>query len=128
MTTTTETNEKKQPHKGETRGGLIVSVLRGEHESTLNGLTSRFERFILIGEGVPEIFYPSEEMPPLYLNTKYDPPRAFTTPDSLGAVFGNGGMFGGNFVYSSDSRFPHSGPIKVLDRFETPQQIADFSQ
>jgi hypothetical protein len=29
------------------------------------------------------------------------------------------GMFGGNFVYTSDSRFPHDTPIRLMDRFET---------
>lgn len=29
-----------------------------------------------------------------------------------------GGMFGGNFITTSDSRFPISGPIPVFDRFE----------
>lgn len=28
------------------------------------------------------------------------------------------GMFGGHFIYSSDSRFPFSTPIKVYDRYE----------
>lgn len=27
-------------------------------------------------------------------------------------------MFGGHFVYSSDSRFPFTAPLKVFDRFE----------
>lgn len=27
-------------------------------------------------------------------------------------------MFGGNFIYSSDSRFPSKAPIKIFDRFE----------
>ena len=30
-----------------------------------------------------------------------------------------GPMFGGNFIYSSDSRFPSDSPIKVFDRFES---------
>ena len=41
-----------------------------------------------------------------------------------------GGMDGGNFIYSSDSRFPHfegefSSPISVHDRFE-PQWVSDL--
>ena len=30
-------------------------------------------------------------------------------------------MFGGNFVYSSDSRFPSDAPIKIHDRIEVPR-------
>ena len=33
-----------------------------------------------------------------------------------------GPMFGGNFVYTSDSRFPSPYPIPVHDRFETWEQ------
>ena len=29
-----------------------------------------------------------------------------------------GGMFGGHYITSSDSRFPISGPVPVFDRFE----------
>ena len=29
-----------------------------------------------------------------------------------------GGMMGGTFVYSSDSRFPNEGPVALHDRFE----------
>ena len=28
-------------------------------------------------------------------------------------------MFGGNFIYSSDSRFPSKSPIKIFDRVES---------
>ena len=30
-----------------------------------------------------------------------------------------GPMFGGNFIYTSDSRFPHPYPIPIHDRYET---------
>ena len=33
-----------------------------------------------------------------------------------------GPMFGGNFVYTSDSRFPSDYPIPIHDRFETQEQ------
>ena len=35
---------------------------------------------------------------------------------------GNGGMFGGHFVWTSDSRFPYSSPVPVFDRFETREE------
>ena len=31
---------------------------------------------------------------------------------------GNGPMFGGNFCYSSDSRFPFNYPLPIHDRYE----------
>ncbi len=33
-------------------------------------------------------------------------------------------MMGGNFVYTSDGRFPNKYPLPVHDRFETPAQYA----
>lgn len=32
-----------------------------------------------------------------------------------------GPMFGGNFIYSSDSRFPMKYPVPIHDRFETQE-------
>lgn len=53
--------------------------------------------------------------------------RAFVIKD--GKAKTTGGMFGGNFIYCSDSRFPKIGdfssPIPVHDRFE-PQWISDM--
>ena len=39
-----------------------------------------------------------------------------------------GPMFGGNFVYTSDSRFPSDYPIPVHDRFETQEQYDQLSR
>lgn len=39
-----------------------------------------------------------------------------------------GPMFGGNFVYTSDSRFPSDYPIPIHDRFETPEQYDQLSR
>ena len=36
-------------------------------------------------------------------------------------------MFGGNFVYTSDSRFPSDYPIPIHDRFETQEQYDQLS-
>ena len=53
--------------------------------------------------------------------------RAFVIKD--GKAKTSGGMFGGNFIYCSDSRFPKIGdfssPIPVHDRFE-PQWVSDL--
>lgn len=38
-----------------------------------------------------------------------------------------GPMMGGNFVYSSDSRFPADYPLPLHDRYETPEQYEAFS-
>ena len=36
-----------------------------------------------------------------------------------------GPMFGGNFVYTSDSRFPAAYPIPVHDRYEVQERFTD---
>lgn len=38
-----------------------------------------------------------------------------------------GPMFGGQFIYSSDSRFPSDQPIHIHDRFETQAQYDRLS-
>lgn len=39
-----------------------------------------------------------------------------------------GPMFGGNFVYSCDSRFPGDYPIPILDRYETYNEYKILSE
>ncbi len=39
-----------------------------------------------------------------------------------------GWMFGGNFVFTSDSRFPSRSPIAIHDRQETREQYAALGQ
>lgn len=100
--------------------GLRCSVYRNADlgDCTNGGITSQVSRVTLVGEGVPEIFSPNSEAPALEL---------FRRPyGSLGARpldwmerEGAGPMFGGNFIYTSDSRLPGGSPIPVHDRFES---------
>lgn len=39
-----------------------------------------------------------------------------------------GPMFGGNFLWTSDSRFPTAAPLPIHDRFETPEQYEQLSR
>jgi len=96
---------------------------------TNGGVTSNKRDVILIGEGIPEIFEPSERSPAVYLHIRPDTlcaghmalgkdgsvKRVMVSPSE---VDGRHGMFGGQFVYSSDGRFPFTAPIHVFDRFE----------
>jgi len=43
------------------------------------------------------------------------------------AANNTGWMFGGNFIYSCDSRFPCSHPIPIYDRQETPGNYAHLT-
>ncbi len=98
--------------------GLFVFVLRGVdgYDCTNGGVTTKYQQFVLIGKDIPEIFTPDKDAPALYLIERMIGGRQYfhasTTP-------GSSGMAGGNFVYTSDSRFPNRYPISVHDRFET---------
>ena len=100
--------------------GLLVSIYRnGLGDATNGGITSDVKSAVLIGKDIPEIFEPSNNTPGLELelfNPFRDLSRAFIIAKPLGQ---RAGMFGGNFIYTSDSRFPFDYPIKVYDRYES---------
>ncbi len=105
--------------------GLLVFVLRAAdgHDSTAGGVTSRNTKAILVGDGVPEIFEPSDDCPALVLKKKW----AGTPKEYLYAVPAvvpeNAWVtFGGNFIYTSDGRLPNRYPIPVHDRIEGGQR------
>jgi len=102
--------------------GLIISVYRDAdgHDCTNNGISSKFTRFLLAGEGIPEIFEASEDCPPVRLVKRSIYPNE---PDYLHVEpwerpTGSGWMYGGNHCYTSDSRFPNHYPLKIHDRQE----------
>ena len=108
-----------------TRKGLLVHVLRDASgtDCTNDGVSSRFTKFVLTGEGIVELFAPTADAPELRLVR-----RELSTGRPYGSRFylhaeppdkgGRWAMFGGNFVTTSDSRFPSDYPIPVHDRFE----------
>jgi len=101
--------------------GLIVNVYKSPlGDSTAGGLTSKFDKAVIVGKGIPEIFAPSEDAPAIYLDKIRD--HVFASPVDKTQEKSGTWMFGGNFVYSSDSRFSKltndGNPIPVHDRFE----------
>lgn len=106
--------------------GMIVSVLRNAElgDCTNGGISSKHNRFLLVGEGVPEIFEESEDMPTMKLVRRSLFGRVYLHIEPIerpanGCV---GWMAGGNFAYSCDSRFPNDYPISIHDRCETVEQ------
>lgn len=98
--------------------GILVTVYRNpDADCTNGGVSSHYQQFVLIGEGIRGVLRPSERNPALLLQDVRGNLRA--TPVAGEGVVHIGGMFGGNFIYSSDSRFPSSQPIKIFDRFES---------
>lgn len=110
--------------------GLLVFIMGSD--CTAGGVTSGKGRAILIGH--PNIFESSPDTPALvlveddthrqgpgYLNvrsTDYLVMRVRAVPADVDGLPVLGGMFGGHFIHTSDSRFPYCSPIPVFDRFE----------
>lgn len=120
--------------------GLRVNVMGSD--CTNGGVTSGKSYATLIGPGIPEIFEADEDAPALYLHYDLEPTglrkgcmavaswswlqaigrtpngntlaRVIISPDEDT----EGGMFGGNHITCSDSRFPFETAVKVFDRFE----------
>lgn len=121
--------------------GLLVHVLRDRlfrggprPEHGLHGLDSGvFDSFVLVDDthlvGPAELgpFLPSAKTPALYLRRGNLPDGSFravpANPPGVANLIGP--MFGGTFVYASDSRFPATGnvksPIPVHDRWESDE-------
>lgn len=114
--------------------GMFVQIIRSGSDSTNKGVTSPdhgFQSAILVNEPgksnrlpfVSPIFEVSERHPTLVLREKGG--RLCAEP--IERPTGVGWMFGGNFIYSSDSRFPNDYPIPVHDRQETKDQYRENS-
>ena len=105
--------------------GLRVDAYRSPlGDCTNNGLTARYKSLILIGESVegPEVVDlndPPENV--LRLVRRELSNGEYLHAEPLDGHHNGGGkwyMFGGNCIYTSDSRFPNHYPIKVHDRRE----------
>ena len=105
--------------------GLSVSVYRnGRGDCTNGGPSSKYDSGVITGYGInedSEIFSPTVESPH-YVIVKDSvcggKVRIRAIPADL-LESGKWTMFGGNFLYTSDSRFPSDSPIKIHDRVES---------
>jgi len=103
-----------------------VHVLRNSTgDFTNGGVTSKANHFQLIGESDP--VPKTGNRPVLRVHRKGSYVYAVPVGDTPKGV---GPMAGGNFVYSSDSRFTKAfgGPIAVHDRWESPQEYSLLSR
>ena len=100
--------------------GILVDITGSD--STNNGITSGEKKAILLMDDGPFTAkgdIPILELVPGYGSRKYMAVPVGTGKGSFDTV---GPMFGGQFIFSSDARFPSDQPIHVHDRFETPEQ------
>jgi len=98
-----------------------VNVYRPDHDCSNGGVTEQCNRLLLVDEpdppetinGLPVLVLERRGVPSMLCARPATPPRGIDSVDA--------GMFGGNFVWSSDSRFRQEmsqWPIPVHDRFE----------
>ena len=107
--------------------GLLVSVYVDKWigDCSVNGMSSKHDKLLLIDENGGDLDGPSkgteDNTVKLVKRDLWGKEYLHVEPvvKPKGMV---GPMFGGNFVYTSDSRFPSKYPIPVHDRFETPEQ------
>ena len=99
--------------------GLPVSIYKSPlGDSTANGLSSKHSRLLLVGESIEQVPFKvpeGEDYLVAVYRERFD--DVIAIPKSI-LDEGVRPMFGGNFAYSSDSRFTESAPIKIHDRVE----------
>ena len=89
------------------------------------GISEDYDSCVLVGSDIPQIFSPSVDAPMVKLEERYlVGPVAIPSDQPKGL---RGPMFGGSFIYTSDSRFPSEHPIPLHDRWET-QALAEPSR
>ena len=104
--------------------GLLVFIYRnGLGDCTNGGVSSKATKAVLVGVDIPEIFEPSDQAPALHLREFKG--RLIAVPAPLPRWRGtyeiqhlDGWMSGGNYIHTSDSRFPGNHPIPIYDRRE----------
>jgi len=113
--------------------GLSVSVYTSDGDTTNGGLSAFFTRVFAFSKDL-EGNYDVKDMRPIDPVFVIEPnrngaqfgPVAYPVEDADGRV---GPMFGGNFLWTSDSRFRRmfDGPIPIHDRFETVEEYKAMS-
>lgn len=100
--------------------GLLVHTYCSKGDSTTDGPTNFYNAFVLIDEAIDGPFSPIERIPELQLRRMNfgDNQYIYAVPTALAD---KSPMFGGNFVWTSDSRLSKitKYPIPVHDRVES---------
>lgn len=102
--------------------GLLVFVFKDSsgYDCTANGITSHFRNLILVDKSINAPFEVGENEPYLKLVRRHLKDGEYLHAEPVNFGSGEiGPMFGGNFIYTSDSRFPSKYPIPVHDRYES---------
>lgn len=103
--------------------GMILDVFRSKilGNCSNDGISSRVNEVLLVGEGIPEIFEANNERPAVKLVKRNFVSGPYYHAEPLEKREGmNGPMFGGTFIFTTDSRVRSitAYPIPLHDRFE----------
>lgn len=108
--------------------GLSINVYRaaGWDDCSLNGVSARYDRLILIGDGIEgpvtvDMDNPPENVVTLVKRRLFGSEPYFHLEPLDGCHAGGNKwyMAGGNLGYTSDSRFPSRYPLSIHDRHES---------
>lgn len=118
----TSINEFKQKTNESVSGldALPVSIYKSPlGDSSANGITSKNDRLLLVFDGLNSPFKTNEGEDYLVLIKRNIGSEEYLSAKPQSLIESNThSMFGGNFIFTSDSRFPSSYPIPVHDRVE----------
>jgi hypothetical protein len=101
--------------------GLSVEIYRWNLGDCSNkGLSSRVNKCTLVGKNIPKIFEVKEDAPAVQIVERNLNSGLYLTayPVKEDGTVDNNCMFGGTFIYTSDSRFPARYPVPLHDRKE----------
>ena len=107
------------PLKEPVRKGLIAYIFRSAaHGPSTTNMLHHVQQVVVVGPGVPPIFEATDEMPAVEVG--YIKFGGTSYPHLKPAGLKKWFMFGGDLVYTSDSRFTElfGGPLKLHDRCE----------
>ena len=99
--------------------GLSVDVYRSTYYGKSEQVTNNHNTLLLVGEGVEGPFTETDPSKVVVLVKRFLFGRDYYHVQPVEPMPGMvGPMFGGNYVKTCDSRFPHDYPLPVHDRYE----------
>ena len=113
--------------------GLNVNIYKPHYgDSSNGGISSQFDQAVVIDPSMPEIFEADKDSPALKLVRRNIGGSVYIHAEPVDPCPSNqvGYMFGGCFVYTSDSRFRNvcQYPIPLHDRSETQEEYDILSR
>ena len=102
--------------------GLLAYILKDSLGDCSNdGISSKAQRVIIVGDNIPKIFETDEKTPAIKIVKRNLSNGEYIHAEPLENPRGNGWMAGGAFIYSCDSRFRelvNAYPVSLHDRQE----------